>query len=281
MVPLVSSIPTVRVNTGLSGFTGGSTNVRLTAAYSPVQDINRRRTGYPDDIMIVFDDQVVDTSIATFLFPARPARFRVYALADTDTIQLDFRFRDNDASGTVSAVNERIDVLCPIPGVRVDSLVTWILQYDPTTPAPVSPPRLGDVYHLRLDRPLAEGDVFTFRTRGARVDPASAKSAFANTPYVVPNPYVEAASFEPAPYNVTGRGERRIEFRGLPSTCTVRIYTVRGDLVQTLRHEGSFEGFVPWNLRSKENLEVAPGLYIYHVDAPGIGTHVGKFAIVK
>jgi hypothetical protein len=113
------------------------------------------------------------------------------------------------------------------------------------------------------------------------VDQGAARAAFETVPYVVPNPYVEAASFEPAPFNVTGRGERRMEFRGLPSSCTVRIYTVRGDLVQTLRHQGSFEGFVAWNLRTKDNLEVAPGLYVFHVEAPGMGTHMGKFAIVK
>ena len=28
-------------------------------------------------------------------------------------------------------------------------------------------------------------------------------------------------------------------------------------------------------------LDVAPGLYVYHVDAPGLGTHVDKFAIIK
>jgi hypothetical protein len=113
---------------------------------------------------------------------------------------------------------------------------------------------------------------------------------------VVPNPYVESASFEPARFNVTGRGERRVEFRGLPGNCTIRIYTVRGDLVQTLHHSGAsapptffggtptsdtIEGFEAWNLRTKDNLEVAPGLYIFHVEAPGLGTHVGKLAIIK
>src|SRR4029453_9174114 len=134
---------------------------------------------------------------------------------------------------------------------------------------------------LRLDKPLGDGDVFTFTTRGQRVDAAAAAQGFETRPYVVPNPYVGAASFEPAPFNVSGRGERRIEFRGLPSTCTIRIYTVRGDLVQTLRQENSTEGFLPWNLRTKDNLETAPGLYIFHVDAPGLGTHVGKFAVIK
>ena len=71
----------------------------------------------------------------------------------------------------------------------------------------------------------------------------------------------------------------------------IRIYTVRGELVRTLHQDGSVsaggditgsnQGFVAWDLRTKDNLDVAPGLYIYHVDAPGVGTHVGKFAVIK
>jgi hypothetical protein len=72
-----------------------------------------------------------------------------------------------------------------------------------------------------------------------------------------------------------------MEFRGLPSSCTIRIYTLRGELVETLRHENSFEGFTAWNLRTKDNIDVAPGLYIYHVDAGPLGTKVGKFSIIK
>ena len=100
-------------------------------------------------------------------------------------------------------------------------------------------------------------------------------------PYVVPNPYLGAASFEPAPFNIKGRGERRIEFRGVALGAVVRIYNVHGDLVQTLRQDGSFDGFVPWNLRSKDNLDVAPGLYVFHVEAPGEPSFTGKFAVVK
>jgi hypothetical protein len=283
LLPLVSGPSVVSIDTAGSRFTPSSTtNVRLFATYGPTQPINRKRLGFPDDISIVFSDVVVDTGVAFGIgFPARPARFRVFAHTDTGDVQLDFRFGDGNADGTLSSTTERIDILCPIPGVRIDSTLTWTVRINPASPTPYVPPREGDVYQLRLIRPLGEGDVFTFRTHGQSVDPAAAKSAFATTPYVVPNPYVEAASFEPAPFNVTGRGERRIEFRGLPSSCTIRIYTVRGDLVQTLRHDNSFAGFVPWNLRTKDNLEVAPGLYIFHVDAPGIGTHVGKFAIVK
>jgi hypothetical protein len=98
---------------------------------------------------------------------------------------------------------------------------------------------------------------------------------------VVPNPYVGSASFEPERFAVSGRGERRMEFRNLPPGAVIRIYTVRGSLVQTLRHDGSTAGFVAWNLRTRDNLDVAPGLYVYEVEAPSTSDFVGKFAVIK
>jgi len=32
---------------------------------------------------------------------------------------------------------------------------------------------------------------------------------------------------------------------------------------------------------SKDNMEIAYGLYIYHVDAPGIGEHIDRFIVIK
>jgi hypothetical protein len=142
-------------------------------------------------------------------------------------------------------------------------------------------PTLGDEFKLKLRRPFTSGDVFTFATTAAYILTEKAGQQFADGPYVVPNPYVGAASFEPDPFGIQGRGERRLEFRNLPQGCTIRIFSVRGDLVQTLYHDGSTNGFVPWNLRSKDNLDVAPGLYVYHVDGGATGTHIGKFAIIK
>ena len=73
---------------------------------------------------------------------------------------------------------------------------------------------------------------------------------------------------------------RRLEFRGIPAGGTVTIYTVRGELVQTLHHDGSITGMVPWDLRTKDNLDIAPGLYVFHVDS-SVGEYIGKFAIIK
>ncbi|MEK7670818.1 MAG: hypothetical protein AAB344_01175, partial [Bacteroidota bacterium] len=79
-----------------------------------------------------------------------------------------------------------------------------------------------------------------------------------------------------------GRGERRIYFVNLPAKCMIRIYTIRGALVQTLEHDATVEnGQEPWNLVTKDGMDLAYGIYIYHVDAPGIGEKIDKFAIIK
>ena len=39
--------------------------------------------------------------------------------------------------------------------------------------------------------------------------------------------------------------------------------------------------FVAWDLRSSDNLDVAPGLYLFEVEAPSAKSAIGKFAVIK
>ena len=101
---------------------------------------------------------------------------------------------------------------------------------------------------------------------------------------VVPNPYVAGASWERdlPPTITSGRGERRIDFIHLPAGAKVQIFNVRGELVRTLYHDGGMDdGTVRWDLRTRENLEVAYGIYLYHVEVEGLGSTTGKLAIIK
>ncbi len=99
---------------------------------------------------------------------------------------------------------------------------------------------------------------------------------------VVPNPYVGAARWEPQRLTASGRGERRIYFTHLPNNATIRIYTMSGDHVQTLHHESDLlDGKLAWDLKSKKGLDIAPGIYIYHIEAPGVGEKIDKFAVIK
>ena len=36
-----------------------------------------------------------------------------------------------------------------------------------------------------------------------------------------------------------------------------------------------------WDLTTKDNFPLAYGVYIFHVDAPGIGEKLGRFAVIK
>ena len=285
LLPVVTTQPVAVVDSLTSGFhSGSSSNARLYSFYTGALSQNLRRRGYPDDVQIVFEDALVDTGLAWGPVPRTPARFRVFARTDTGDVRLPFRFRDYNHDGTLDSLGEFIEVISPGPLVRVDSLVTWRLQLDPRGPTGrpgILAPRAGDVYDLRIARPFNVSDVFVFGSDSAGVDPSRAVAEFDRNPYVVPNPYVGSASFEPARFAVSGRGERRVEFRNLPQNCTIRIYTVRGDLVRTLRQDGSLGGYVAWDLRTKDNLDVAPGLYIYHVEAPGVGEYTGKLAVIK
>jgi hypothetical protein len=102
--------------------------------------------------------------------------------------------------------------------------------------------------------------------------------------FVAPNPYVYGdleRSFGRA--NPFG-----LEFRNLPESCTIRIYTIAGDLVRTLEHKpderGGVYGSEAWDQKSDSGLLVAPGLYVYHVQSttPGLDRALtGKLVIIR
>ena len=92
---------------------------------------------------------------------------------------------------------------------------------------------------------------------------------------VVPNPYLATSSFE------LGPTQKRIEFINLPPECTIRIYTISGNLVNVLDHTPDEGGTEVYDLRTRFNLELASGNYYYHVTTPDGLTHLGRFAVVQ
>jgi hypothetical protein len=100
--------------------------------------------------------------------------------------------------------------------------------------------------------------------------------------YVVPNPYVVTNEFEPRnPVSRSQRGDRRLYFANVPQQCTIRIYTLAGELIETIEHNSSLDdGKAFWDLRTKDNMNIAYGLYIFQVESDA-GTSIGKFAIIK
>ena len=104
-----------------------------------------------------------------------------------------------------------------------------------------------------------------------------------NSVRVIPNPYFGRSTLNESIYN------RRISFMDLPNKYTLSIYTVSGELVwsQNETHQDAGDGIAFWNLRSVNNQEVSPGLYLFTLNAESGDsretecTHIGKFAIVR
>lgn len=168
-------------------------------------------------------------------------------------------------------------------GLTTDTTTWGIIITKPTDPTitPIDPTE-GDILAVTTQRPFLSSDRFYFKTAASRYDVSLAKGRLDNI-YVVPNPYVAINDLEPS-IKLPGqnRGERRIYFENLPPECTIRIFTITGELVQTLFHSSSLEnGREFWNLLNRDGFGVAYGVYLAHIDAPGVGEKLLKFAIIK
>ena len=96
---------------------------------------------------------------------------------------------------------------------------------------------------------------------------------------VVPNPYYVDSIFNDTP------GSGLMWFTHLPNKCKISIYTISGQLVYTFNHNDEFSGQASWNLKTGNGDMIAPGLYLYTVQAGGPGDdlykHIGKFYVVR
>jgi hypothetical protein len=117
-------------------------------------------------------------------------------------------------------------------------------------------------------RPRIEAAAGAGASRGGRV-------------WVVPNPFKAHAPWERQP--VPGDAlTRHVDFFGLPRALSrIRIYTLAGDLVREISHDGTRgDGEAPWDLISRNGQEIESGVYLFTVDWPG-GHQVGRFVAIR
>ncbi|MBD3288112.1 hypothetical protein GF337_04855 [candidate division KSB1 bacterium] len=192
----------------------------------------------------------------------------------------EFSFTEFGIPDSAITPKDNILIIANRVGRRFDT--TWDITFYLPALADTIMPEEGDVFYFTTKKPFTSDDVFEFSTEGWGFTPERAKNDLLNNVYVVPDPYVAVNSVEKPIFNVRGRGERRIDFVHLPMKCTIKIFTINGKLVQTLEHDSPHnDGSESWNLVTKDGLDVAWGTYFYHIDAPGIGEKVGKFAIIR
>ena len=108
---------------------------------------------------------------------------------------------------------------------------------------------------------------------------------------VVPNPYrgdVAYSTYNPPWEKPSGNRpwwmeqDRRIQFINLPAQCEIRIFTLAGDLVNTLNHSDPNKGYEDWNLTSHVGQAISSGLYLFTCEDLVNGkVQVGKFVVIK
>jgi hypothetical protein len=156
-----------------------------------------------------------------------------------------------------------------------------ITFYEPKEATPIAPTE-GDIFYIATKRPFTDEDVYTFTTLASKIDKEQGKNDLDKIT-MVPNPYVVTNTLEQLDLqNPRDRGPRRVYFNHLPAKCDIRIYTMSGELVETLHHETAIDdGKEYWDLTTKDNFPIAFGVYLFHVDAGELGEKIGRFAVIK
>lgn len=86
---------------------------------------------------------------------------------------------------------------------------------------------------------------------------------------VVPNPYNAYSEYE------RNRLDTRIKITNLPERCTINIYNMQGKLVKTFKKDND-QTFQDWLLINHVGIPIASGVYLIHVEIPGVGERVLK-----
>jgi hypothetical protein len=236
------------------------------------------------DYMMVIGDPGLGMSTQFDDFAAVPVNFKLYNLANQEEVAFYFQERDGDGGLLTAfgsgATSDRVYFLEPDADGNLVTTIQWEMVRTGADSL-TRQPQAGDTLWMKLDKPFLSHDVIEFTSHATVIDEELAKSDLDKIK-VVPNPYVVGNSWEPLNLYSTGRGPRELHFIHLPMECTIRIFNIQGQLVQTLEHQSTlYDGTLVWDMLTKDKLDIAFGVYIYHVDAPGLGTKIGKFAVIK
>lgn len=92
---------------------------------------------------------------------------------------------------------------------------------------------------------------------------------------VVPNPYYAISEYE------TTQLENTVKFTNLPENCKISIYNSSGTLIRRY-NKSSPLNFLDWDLNNQVGIPISSGVYIIHIEVPGVGEKILKwFGVVR
>ncbi len=135
-------------------------------------------------------------------------------------------------------------------------------------------PETGTIVEFQSTIPNTANDRFEFTTKPTGSTDGTVVARTLDNVRVVPNPYYNFNPLE------TDQFDRIIKFTNLPPTeCTIKIFNVAGDLVRTLKKTDIASSEFVWDVKTHNGLFVASGIYVYYIEAEGIGDTFGKLVV--
>jgi hypothetical protein len=113
---------------------------------------------------------------------------------------------------------------------------------------------------------------YTFSTRNVAtvLNSAETLSDALDCINVVPNPYYAYSQYE------VNKLDNRVKITNLPEVCTVSIYNLQGTLIRQYQKADPLTS-LDWDLKNQANVPIAGGVYLIHVDVPGVGEKILKW----
>ena len=109
----------------------------------------------------------------------------------------------------------------------------------------------------------------TYDIAPTKNDLATAKSAL-DIINIVPNPYYSYSDYEETQL------DNLVKITNLPEKCTISIFTVSGTLVRRFTKDDPVT-IIEWDLKNHTGVPISGGMYLIHVEAPGIGERTIKW----
>ncbi|MBU1298896.1 MAG: hypothetical protein KKB77_07090, partial [Bacteroidetes bacterium] len=134
-------------------------------------------------------------------------------------------------------------------------------------------PKPGTVIRIITWKPVKDGEAFEFVAAKPKVNDVEIAKKNLENINVFPNPYFGAHELERDKY------QRFVRFTNLPAQVSIRIFSLAGVFI-TRVDKNDATTFADWDLRNIDGLPVASGVYIAHLEMPGIGAKVLKIAVI-
>jgi len=154
------------------------------------------------------------------------------------------------------------------PAAWIDDYIVHRVKFNLSVPA------TGTMVRINSTVPNSQLDRYEFTTQPTGMQDGTVVTDELANVGIVPNPYYNYSVLE------NDQFDRVVKFINLPPrVCTIRIFNVAGDLVREMVKEDIASAEFVWNVQTETGLPVASGIYVWHVEAEGLGSTFGKLIV--